>query len=66
MEFITFHAIEDKKHTALVQKLIKHAVKSYPEAAKSIRTGLEYFLAVYPLPVWNTAYARAAAEWRAT
>src|SRR5437016_2920980 len=59
LEFIDFHATEDIKHTNLVRKLLKYAVKTYPRAADSITTGLEYFLAVYPLPVWVTAYRRA-------
>jgi pyrroloquinoline quinone (PQQ) biosynthesis protein C len=62
LEFIEFHATEDIKHTNLVRKLLKYAVKTYPSAEASIRAGLEYFLAVYPLPVWETAYRRAIAE----
>jgi pyrroloquinoline quinone (PQQ) biosynthesis protein C len=51
LEFIDFHSEEDIKHTNLVRKLIKHAVKTYPTAAESIATGIEYFLSVYPVPV---------------
>jgi len=59
MEFIGFHAQEDIRHANLVRKLLKYAVKTYPQAAESISTGIEYFLQVYPIPVWNTAYLRA-------
>lgn len=62
LEYINFHAEEDIKHANLVRKLLKHVVKNYPPAAESIRTGIEYFLAVYPLPVWQTAFDRARAE----
>jgi len=58
LEYINFHAEEDIKHAQLVRKLLKHAVRTYPTAAESIQAGLEYFLAVYPLPVWNEAYRR--------
>lgn len=63
LEFITFHAEEDIKHTALVRKLLKYVVGKYPSAAESIRSGIEYFLAVYPIPVWMAAYRRAIAEY---
>jgi pyrroloquinoline quinone (PQQ) biosynthesis protein C len=59
MEYLTFHAEEDIKHAALVRKLLKYAVKKYPTAAESILAGIEYFLVVYPIPVWMTAYRRA-------
>ena len=62
LEYINFHAEEDIKHANLVRKLIKYVVKTYPSAAESITTGIEYFLAVYPIPVWMTAYERAQAE----
>ena len=63
LEYINFHAEEDVKHANLVRKLLKHAVRNYPSAAGSICTGIEYFLAVYPLPVWQTAYDRASQNW---
>jgi hypothetical protein len=47
------------KHANLVRKMLKHAVKTHHTAAACITTGIEYFLAVYPLPVWQTAYDRA-------
>jgi pyrroloquinoline quinone (PQQ) biosynthesis protein C len=61
--YINFHADEDVKHANLVRKLLKHAVRTYPDADQSITAGLEYFLAVYPVPVWETAYRRARAEY---
>lgn len=63
LEYINFHAEEDIKHANLVRKLLKYAAKTYPGAAESIRVGIEYFLAVYPIPVWMTAYHRAKAEY---
>ena len=61
LEYINFHATEDVKHANLVRKLLKYVVRTYPRAADSINVGIEYFLAVYPLPVWQTAYDRAIA-----
>jgi pyrroloquinoline quinone (PQQ) biosynthesis protein C len=63
LEYINFHAEEDIKHASLVRKLLKHAVRAYPTAAESITTGIEYFLAVYPIPVWMTAYRRAKEQY---
>jgi hypothetical protein len=59
LEYINFHAEEDIKHANLVRKLLKYVVRTYPSAANSIEAGIDYFLAVYPLPVWTTAYLRA-------
>ncbi len=63
LEYIDFHAEEDIKHANLVRKLLKHAVNTYPTAADSILAGIEYFLAVYPIPVWMSAYRRAVTEY---
>lgn len=62
LEFVRFHATEDVKHANFVRKLLKYVVGSYPGSQDSIRRGLEYFLAVYPVPVWTTAFERARAE----
>ena len=63
LEFITFHATEDVKHANLVRKLLKYVAHTYPSARDSIRHGLDCFLAVYPLPVWDTAFERARREY---
>jgi hypothetical protein len=59
LEFITFHAEEDPKHTNLVRHLIRDVAERYPEAEEAILHGLDTFLQVYPLPVWETAADRA-------
>jgi pyrroloquinoline quinone (PQQ) biosynthesis protein C len=59
LEFVEFHSTEDPKHTDLVKHLIKETVTRYPGAERSIKEGLDRFLAIYPLPVWQTAYERA-------
>lgn len=59
LEFVTFHAEEDVKHAKMVRKLLEYVVETYPQAATSIVAGLDNFLAVYPIPVWMTAYRRA-------
>jgi len=62
MEFVEYHATEDPKHTELIRHLIEEAAQRYPDADRSIREGIERFLAVYPIPVWETAYRRALAN----
>jgi hypothetical protein len=59
LEFVEFHSTEDPKHTELIRHLIEETAQRYPEAEQSIRDGLERFLAIYPIPVWETAYRRA-------
>ncbi len=61
LEFVEFHSTEDPKHTELVRHLIEETVGRYPEAEASIQAGLDRFLAIYPIPVWRTAYERACA-----
>ena len=61
LEYIEFHSTEDIKHANLIKALIEETVERYPEAEQSIKDGIDRFLAVYPIPVWNTAYARAKA-----
>jgi pyrroloquinoline quinone (PQQ) biosynthesis protein C len=65
LEYIEFHSTEDIKHANLIKALIKETVERYPEAERSIREGLERFLAVYPIPAWQAAYQRALAETKA-
>ena len=63
LEFITFHATEDIKHTNLVKAMIKDVAVRYPNAEEAMMAGLDYFLSVYPLPGWNAAYDRAKKTW---
>lgn len=62
LEYIEFHSTEDIKHANLIKALIEETVERYPHAEQSIKAGLERFLSVYPLPVWNAAYQRAIAK----
>jgi hypothetical protein len=57
--FIEFHSTEDLKHTRLVRHVLKGIVEQFPDSVDSIKYGMECFLAVYPLPVWNSAYESA-------
>ena len=57
--FIEFHSTADLKHTHLVRGVLEEIVEKFPGSIDSIKHGLECFLSVYPLPVWNTAYERA-------
>lgn len=59
--FIDLHATEDVKHTAFLRGLITKVVRDFPDAAAAIQYGLECFACVWPLPVWDAAYARALA-----
>ncbi len=59
LEFVTFHAEEDPRHTALVRALIEKVAVGFPESRASMMRGIENFLAIYPIPVWQTAYERA-------
>ena len=62
LEFVTFHAEEDPRHTALVRALIKKVAVQFPESRESMLHGIDNLLSIYPIPVWETAYARAIAE----
>ena len=59
LEFVTFHAEEDPRHTALVRALIERVAERFPESRESMMRGIDNFLSIYPLPVWETAYKRA-------
>lgn len=58
-EFIEYHSTADLEHTRLVRELITTVCDQYPEAKPSVCYGVEYFLGVYPMPLWNAAYKRA-------
>ncbi len=58
-EFIEYHSTADLEHTRMVKDLILRVTEEYPESKPSICYGIEYFLAVYPAPVWNAAFRRA-------
>ncbi|MCA9190716.1 MAG: iron-containing redox enzyme family protein [Planctomycetales bacterium] len=58
-EFVEYHSTADLEHTRIVKELISTIADGYPEAKVQICYGLEYFLAVYPMPVWNAAFRRA-------
>lgn len=58
LTFIEYHATADLEHTDLVKEMIEKISDAYPESKVSICYGIEYFLSVYPLPVWNKAYER--------
>lgn len=58
-EFVEYHSTADIEHTRLVRELILKLANEYPESKASMCYGIDYFLAVYPLPVWNAAFRRA-------
>lgn len=61
LTFIEYHATADLEHTDLVKEMIEKIADEYPESRTSICYGIEYFLSVYPLPVWQAAYERGIA-----
>ena len=59
IEFVDYHSTADLEHTKMVKELILQIAKAYPQAKASICYGIEYFLAVYPMPGWTAALNRA-------
>ncbi len=59
LSYVDFHSTEDKEHARMLRELIAKVADLYPEARERICYGLEYFLAIYPMPAWNAAMQRA-------
>jgi hypothetical protein len=60
--FIDTYAEEDIAHADVLTKLIQKVLREYPASASAIEYGFDCFAAVYPLPIWRAALARAQAE----
>jgi hypothetical protein len=58
-EFVDLHATEDIRHTDMIIAVIDKLIRIQPSAGEAIVFGLNAFLAVYPIPVWDAAYQRA-------
>ncbi len=58
--FVDYHATADLEHTETIRELIAWTAEQYPESRESICYGINYFLAIYPMPAWGAAYTRAA------
>jgi len=58
-EFVEYHSTADVEHTRWVKELVIKMAEAYPESKASMCYGINYFLAVYPLPGWNAAFGRA-------
>jgi len=65
MEFIDFHAVVDIGHCKLMKHLVKQALTKVPEAGPEILYGMECFMQVYPIPVWEEALRRGRAAYGA-
>jgi hypothetical protein len=59
LEYIEFHSTEDIKHANLVRYLISEIANNYPRSDESIKYGYQCFCAVYPIPLWRSAFQRA-------
>lgn len=64
LRFVIEHATEDVKHATFFRHLILDVVTRYPNSAEAMLRCFDYFHAVYPLPVWDEAYQRAAEGFR--
>lgn len=58
LRFIVEHATEDEKHARFLEHVIKRTITENPNAEASLYRCFDYFRAVYPLPVWDEAFAR--------
>ncbi len=61
-EFVEHHAVADIEHARQIRELIMGVTEQYSESKTSICYGIEYYLAVYPMPLWNAAFRRAKAR----
>lgn len=59
LRFVIEHATEDAKHAAFLKHHILDIASRYPQSVPAMKRCLEYFAAVWPLPVWSEALARA-------
>ena len=59
LEFVEYHSTADLEHTRMLKEMIIKIADEHPEARESICYGIEYFLAVYPIPGWSAALERA-------
>jgi hypothetical protein len=66
LAFVDYHATADLEHTRVVRELISSVADDFLESRESICYGINYFLAVYPLPGWNAAFHRAKVRLRKT
>lgn len=63
MESVEFLSAPENDRTPVMKQLILDTVSRDPASERSIKEGLDRLLAVYPIPVWTTAYERAVAKW---
>ncbi|MBS0252704.1 MAG: iron-containing redox enzyme family protein [Proteobacteria bacterium] len=61
--FVIEHATEDAKHATFLRHLIKDVAARQPESVPAMLRCFDYFAHVYPLPLWDEAFARAN-DWR--
>ena len=62
LDFISFHATEDIRHTGMVHRMITDTLATCPGAAEDMDHGFDCFAHVYPLPGWEAALERARRE----
>ena len=60
--FIDVHAEADVEHSDELRAMIIRIVTDYPAAAEAIEHAFECFVAVYPIPIWESALGRAKLE----
>jgi len=57
--FLAEHAVEDEKHTRLLDHWVLDVGTRHPRSCQAMLRSFEYFAEVYPLPVWTEALRRA-------
>jgi hypothetical protein len=58
LRFVIEHATEDAKHATFLKHHILDVVTRHPDSTAAMNRCLEYFLSVWPLPVWEEAFQR--------
>jgi pyrroloquinoline quinone (PQQ) biosynthesis protein C len=59
LDYVRVHAKVDVKHSQMLRDAIAVVVEAVPDAGGDILYGQEVFAAVYPLPIFEAAFARA-------
>ena len=58
LHFMKLHAEEDVRHADMLANVIVESIKTYENAACSIKYGFDCFAQIYPVPLWSCAYNR--------
>ena len=59
LEFMKLHALEDERHSAMLEEVINECLTRYEDAEKQIQYGFDCFREVYPHRLWSSALEMA-------